>query len=634
VVRVVEGVLKADVTSALDPRHIPTVGVQLGNPWAALPQLKALGARKVIVAFDKDEPGRQATEKFCEQLSRAGYDYGVEVWDPRDKGPDDALHAGQRLRTIWSGSPPLILLPNSPASTPSAEGAQAGRVALRDETAPQPPSANAANECEQGHSQQNESSNHDGQSTSGDGNATANSANASPGGGGDWPDPTPIDGLAETACFPLNVFPPAVAEYVGNVADSIGCPVDFPAANILAAASVAAGSRWQVPIRGVGTQKAILFLAVVGAPGTAKTPAAMEVLSPVIAVNNEWHDAWEKDTDEEDDRPRGIPQECWVDDFTMESLPLTLRQSPEGVLCIKDELTALLLSLNAYKPQNGGDRQILLSLFSGVPMKRARANGQRLRVPSPFASIVGNITTDELPKLLGRDGGSGDGLLSRFLFAYPPYMPPLKYHEHGTISPSLRENWDTAVRWLFQTRPQGAQLEVAGRALDRWAHHFDALVGEDDAWTPGSMIAEAWSKLRAYAARLIIVLHALKLSSSRAGVTTDVSEETVDGAWKLIDYSKAMNRKVYGELGGDLLTKQIRKIIDVIRAWKKLKAKESRGCFTLRDLHEKVKNSIKLKFQKTEALATPIQVLVRTNYLRHRDDLPGNSYEAHPSLLR
>jgi len=81
VIRVTEGVLKADVANVLDPRHIRTIGVPGVAQWAsALPVLEALAPRRVWIAYDLDWQTNQHVARALEAaIDGIGAYYRVEV---------------------------------------------------------------------------------------------------------------------------------------------------------------------------------------------------------------------------------------------------------------------------------------------------------------------------------------------------------------------------------------------------------------------------------------------------------------------------------------------------------------------------------------------------------------------------
>ena len=96
VVRLTEGELKADVATALS--GVPTISAPGVTNWAAaVPVLRELGAKTVLLAMDRDgkHATLAATEKAMYGLAKEGFEVELEVWDgARGKGIDDLLAGG------------------------------------------------------------------------------------------------------------------------------------------------------------------------------------------------------------------------------------------------------------------------------------------------------------------------------------------------------------------------------------------------------------------------------------------------------------------------------------------------------------------------------------------------------------
>ncbi|MBL8793688.1 MAG: hypothetical protein JNM56_07280 [Planctomycetia bacterium] len=84
VVRVTEGELKANVCVAMD--DTPTIGVPGVTQWrSALPVLKVMGAKTVIISFDAPDveakaPVFEQFQAFYHALVNEGYEVEMEVW--------------------------------------------------------------------------------------------------------------------------------------------------------------------------------------------------------------------------------------------------------------------------------------------------------------------------------------------------------------------------------------------------------------------------------------------------------------------------------------------------------------------------------------------------------------------------
>jgi len=204
-VRVTEGELKADVAAARG--DLPTVGAPGVTQWAhALPVLAGMGVKTVVVAFDAPDvrakvPVREACGSLVAALRDAGFGVELEDWEGPDKGIDDLLAAGGRPRRLTgpevdrhlgAGREPGEPSNPWPAQSPSATW-----------PVPTPPV----------------------------------------GGAEDPPGPTPLPSISPTRMpFPVDAFPAPLAAFARAVAAAVGCPVDYPAAAMLAVAGAAAGA--------------------------------------------------------------------------------------------------------------------------------------------------------------------------------------------------------------------------------------------------------------------------------------------------------------------------------------------------------------------------------------------------------
>ncbi len=106
VVRITEGELKADITTELS--GITTISIPGVGLWErALPVLKAIAAKRVLIALDADHKENSAVAKALAGLARqcvaGGFEVAIEVWDIDDgKGIDDLLAAGHQPTVLES----------------------------------------------------------------------------------------------------------------------------------------------------------------------------------------------------------------------------------------------------------------------------------------------------------------------------------------------------------------------------------------------------------------------------------------------------------------------------------------------------------------------------------------------------
>jgi hypothetical protein len=398
--------------------------------------------------------------------------------------------------------------------------------------------------------------------------------------------------------FPVDAFPAPVAEFVDSVSRALPAPADFVAVPALAVAGSMVGGAYRLRVKEGWSEGANVYAAIVGPPGSIKTPSLMAAMAPVFELQTQLAAAYHADlklwreeqvvhrAQESAYRsalrkflqacPGSSPEQCDVspppplrpepkeaqvvtDDFTLESLAPMLLTS-KSILSWSDELTGKMAAMNAYRGGKGDDRQKYLSLWSGTTIKVDRKSVKgSVTVERPCFSIVGGIQPDLLGVLEDQKGRS-DGFVDRLLFAYPraPSVPELT--DPG-VPQAVRDKWVAICRALWAregekvvengvevTRPWLLDFDHAAKELFKEWHRAHKKEAESPDF-PGSFLGY-WSKLKAYMVRLTLIVHLLRRACSDAGLCDCpppdlVDEESVRRAWRLIDYFKDHYRGVW-----------------------------------------------------------------------------------------
>ena len=284
-----------------------------------------------------------------------------------------------------------------------------------------------------------------------------------------WGDPDPIGGPAAPP-FPLDEFPDGFQRFVLEVAGSIPCPPDFVAVSCLGVASAAMGRSVAVRAKRGWTEEGNLWCAIVGMPGTAKTPALKAACSPLYAIQEELLDKHHVDCEYVKLRNReaaqqkkalgkmgaaGEPEEplptlrrLLVSDATAEALGPRLRDNPRGMAMVCDELAGWINGMNQYKP-GGNDCETYLALWSRHPLvidRKGQEGGVPIYVGSPYLVPVGGIQPDKLEIIgTGPDGKRRrDGFVDRMLFSFPSQIPIRWRWEE--VSDEAKQDWADVVR--------------------------------------------------------------------------------------------------------------------------------------------------------------------------------------------
>jgi hypothetical protein len=364
--------------------------------------------------------------------------------------------------------------------------------------------------------------------------------------------------------FPIDVLPGPARAVAEAAAEAIACPIDFPAAGTLAAASGAIGRSATLMVKPGYFASACLYLAVVGGPSSGKSPALRAALRPLNELAKELHEQWTADRDaweaaDKDGRgPRPTVRRIITTDPTTEALGPILRDNPRGLVVSPDEMTRWVLSMDQYRNGKGGDRPFYLTVWNGdaVYVDRAKNLTEPIAVPHPFLTVVGGMTPDML-STLHEGRGRDDGFLARLIFAYPD-PPPRRYSPAG-ISSSVEGEWERLVRCLWRRQPRDLDgrptphvvrfAPDAERAWTEWCH---AHVAEQEADDFPGYLEGAWGKLDAYAARLALILHLMRIADDPMSPDEPppVPRAVVDDAVRLVGYFKSHCRRIHARMGG------------------------------------------------------------------------------------
>jgi putative DNA primase/helicase len=375
--------------------------------------------------------------------------------------------------------------------------------------------------------------------------------------------------------FPVGAMPGGCRALIKEAAAAIGCPPEFVGLPMLAVLGSAIGNSRVLRLKRGWEEGAAIFAAVIADPGEKKTPALKVALEPAKRAQAAMKDAYhraedehkrekrEYEVDKRDAAKNGLaapppPQEptmdrTLVEDTTVERLAGIESENPRGVVAIRDELSGWARAMDQYKQGGrGADRQFWLSAWSNsyVSVDR-KSQPHPLIVSRPFVSLFGAIQPDVLPEL---GEGRGDGLLDRFLFAYPDVEPS------GWTDDEISENAEQAYASLYnRLRELHMPEDELGAPVPERIHFSpdakEALIEainthRAEMYAPGfpSRLKGPWSKLEAYFARLILILATARAAES--GAAERVTMPDVLAAASLLDYFKGHAKRVYVGLHG------------------------------------------------------------------------------------
>ena len=374
--------------------------------------------------------------------------------------------------------------------------------------------------------------------------------------------------------FPIEVLPEKLQSFVTNRGRIIGADPCAIAWACLSAASAAIDGqvrlqmkrhdKWSVP--------PALWVALIGAPSTKKTPvvdAAWEPLHRIqtrdLAAHQRAMAQWkstpkaERATIPEPTPPRRLVSH----DATMEKLQDILATQDRGIGVLRDELAGWIGSMEKYAPGKGGaaDRAFALQSYNGGNHVVDRVMRGTLPINNLLTVMCGGIQPDRL-----RQFGdlTDDGLWQRFV---PVIMAPagMGADEHDRDA----DIYETIIHQLLSVHP-GTRLHLEDSAHAIRQNVQERVYALEQSEVLGQRFVGFCGKLVGMWGRLTLVLHLIAEPGSQI-----IRYETADAARTLLFKSVLPNAaRVYTAMGGAgadveatqsiagyILTKKLKRIV-------------------------------------------------------------------------
>lgn len=225
--------------------------------------------------------------------------------------------------------------------------------------------------------------------------------------------------------LPRGLLPPVIESFAREQGELMGAD---PAGLAMAALTVCAAAipdrvKLQVKVHEHGwKESARIWTALIGPPSTKKSPILRRASAPLLKLDKRLHEAYARQCAEyaklsKEERESADPpkkERLRIEDITIEAAQEILKDSPDGVLCLNDELTGWFGGMDKY---NGGgkgiarDRGFWLSAFNGQPAVVDRIGRGSTFIPNLSISLLGGVQPEPMRALLRES--MDDGLIQR-----------------------------------------------------------------------------------------------------------------------------------------------------------------------------------------------------------------------------
>lgn len=373
-----------------------------------------------------------------------------------------------------------------------------------------------------------------------------------------------FDPMPKVPEFPINLIPSPFSDYIKQTADSMYCPIDFPALAMMCYWAGVVGSKQEIVIKHDYIIKANMWGIVVGSPSSKKSPSMGKVDLFTQRLEGIARDRYDEQCalydalsdEEKKSEPEPIKKRFKIQDATKEAVGLLLKDNPHGVIGTYDELKSWLDSFDRYaKNSASSERSWWISLWNGSDIVVDRAVGKSYFVKSPTFSMFGNLVPDYLRGL--KDSNSGfvdDGLSARYLYSYPERMK-LKFNFDNNIKQKTYDEVFECFDWMTSTFVEKnnydlntmgyVKLDSAGKCQKIWLEWYNDIHAKQIEKFESSDLEFHWSKLDAYVAKIALMIHTMLEASSKK-MSDRLDPSSLEKAIKMVEYYfKKHIKKIY-----------------------------------------------------------------------------------------
>lgn len=462
-----------------------------------------------------------------------------------------------------------------------------------------------------------------------------------------WPKPEPIQAeLLPVEPFDYDLVPDVMAPWLRDIADSLQCPPDYLLVPLYCSLGALMGRKLGIrpQARTIWTETPNLWGMIVGRPAAMKSPSMKEVMKHIARLEytaRKKHEAemieYKQQSEAYEEEKRKASKQAVTGSFnlrapvkpkakryivvdsTYEALGIVLASNPNGVMNFRDELIALLKTLD--QEQNIAARGFFLSAWNGTQSYSFDRIGRgSVHIEAACVTLMGGTQPGRLADYISKAEGAGDdGMIQRFsLLVWPDLDPEFKDHDHYPDTYAREQAWAVFDR-LDKFEPSAIGAEQ-GAADDIPFLRFDDVAREEfAAWRRGHeqrlrsgelhpALESHLGKYRKLVPALALINHMVDVGHGPVGASSLLR------ALACAAYLESHARRAYA--AGSVSTAQAAaKAIS-----RRIKDGSLKGLFTARDVHQKNWTNLSHREHVAEGLA----MLEELHWVRkHTDDGTG-----------
>ena len=389
-------------------------------------------------------------------------------------------------------------------------------------------------------------------------------------------------GLSFTgSTFPISIFPSEIRNIIAEVHECQGFPIDYIASAMLVAIAVGIGNTHLAELKRGWQESPILYVALVGRPGTNKSHPLSFAMKPFLDFDYQENKLYERSYAEYDNIMRmsrkeriegGFPEQptepmrkrFLVSDITPEGLSFIHAQNKRGLCLWTDELSAWFKNFNRYN--SGSEEQFWLSVFSAkATISDRKSNRSSIFIKRPYISVVGTIQKKILGEL-SKGERSSNGFIDRILFVMPNLQQKARWSK-TELPEDTEKRWGGIIRRLIdlpcakdeegEVSPEIIPFEEEAKArLYMWQEEHARLCDTE----ANEVLVGVYCKLEIYIIRFCLIIQLARWVCGESEKSA-IDLISVERAITLIDYFRDSAQQVQTVMDCTQLTQQQRQFL-------------------------------------------------------------------------
>lgn len=364
--------------------------------------------------------------------------------------------------------------------------------------------------------------------------------------------------------YPVQVFPHQIQDIIYATGECLNYPIDYIAASLCFVLSVGIGNTHVAKLKEGWSERAILYIALIGRPGVNKSHPLSFAFHPLFDHDAKNAVTFKKEIKEyeqllylsrrerEEQGISELPNEpvlkkFVVSDITPESLAFIHENNKRGICLYTDELASWFKNFNRYT--KGSEEQFWLSLYNGKPIILDRRGSKNsVSVKNSFIGVIGTIQHGVLREM-AKGERNQNGFLDRILFVLPDNLEK-QYWSDQQLSRHVIPTWNNLMQKLinqeYLTDDNGDIIPVelyfqedARKRLYDWQRENTDQCNQEINET----LMGIYSKLEIYAIRFCLILQVARWLCGEASKDS-IDLVSVEGAIELVGYYQKTARKV------------------------------------------------------------------------------------------